>query len=62
MAMRLHIQDVLVYEGDAIPIPRVGDVIYREDELVPIESVTWDFRDSEAVIVGLVVGNRPYTY
>ena len=32
------------------------------DEFHPIEAVTWDFSESDAVTVKLVVGDRPYTF
>lgn len=51
-----------VYEGELVLVPRVGDGIQHDDQVVQIEVVTWDSRDDEAVIVTLLVGNRPYTF
>jgi hypothetical protein len=62
MTVRLLIQDQLVYEGDAVPIPRSGDVIDHGGQSVPVEAVTWQFSGTGDVDVTLVVGDRPYTY
>ncbi len=62
MSMRLLIHDQVVYEGDPIPVPRVGDVIRHGGEFEPVEAVTWDFVDRDAVTITLIVGDRPYTY
>lgn len=61
-SFQVFIGDAPLYEGEAIPVPRVGDVIHRGDDVVPVEAVTWDFRDAGAVKVTIVVGNRPYTF
>jgi hypothetical protein len=58
----MMINDKLVYEGLPVPVPRVGDLILFEDETVPIESATWDFRDATVPTVMLGVGSRPYTF
>ena len=62
MSLRLLIHDELVYEGESLLVPRVGEVIRRGDEFLPIEAVAWDFSDSDAVTVALVIGDRPYTF
>jgi hypothetical protein len=62
MLMRLLIHDKIVYEGDAIPVPRVGEVIRRGGDFLPVEAVTWDFVDRATVSVTLLIGDRPYRY
>jgi len=62
MSVRLFIHDDLVYEGESVPVPRVGEAVRRGDEFLPIEGVTWDFGDGGGVTVTLIVGTRPYTY
>jgi hypothetical protein len=62
MKLRLLIQDTTVYEGDPIPIPRVGEAVRHEGDAVPVESVTWDFQSADLVVVAVVLGARPYTY
>ena len=62
MHMRLLIHEEIVSEGDDIVIPRVGEMIRHGGELEPIEAVTWDFSDTDAVTVTLEVGSRPYTF
>ncbi len=60
-ALRLHIGDRTVYEGPAIAVPRVGDNIHHEGQILPIEAVVWDYAD-DTVSVAIVVGTRPYTF
>jgi hypothetical protein len=60
--MRLLIQDEVVYEADSTAVPRVGEVVHHGGQVVPIEAVTWDFRERGAVTVTLLVGSKPYTY
>jgi hypothetical protein len=62
MPFRMLINEKIVYEGLPVPVPRVGDMIFVENESVPIESATWDFRDESVPTVNLVVGSRPYTF
>ena len=62
MSVRLFIHDELVYEGESVPVPRVGEAVRRGDEFLPIEGVTWDFRAGGAVTVTLITGSRPYTF
>ena len=61
MLIRLMLQDKVLYEGEAVPIPRAGDGIERDGESLPVESVTWQFNGNQAVVT-LAVGERPYTY
>jgi hypothetical protein len=57
------IDDKAIYEGPAIAIPRVGEAIHHDGQLVPIEAVAWDFAGTDGVVsVTLVVGDRPYTF
>ena len=61
MALRVMVQDEVLYEGDLATVPRVGDVVQRNDDALPVESVTWNFAGG-GVTVTLVLGERPYTY
>jgi hypothetical protein len=61
-SVRLHIKDVVVYEGPAIALPRAGDDIHHDGEVVRIQAVVWDFGAADGVVsVTLVVGSQPYT-
>ena len=62
MSLRLIIHDEVLYEGDSITVPRVGDVVHRDDGSERVEAVEWDFRAVDGVRVTLVVGSRPYTF
>jgi hypothetical protein len=62
MPLRLLVQEQIVYEGEPIPIPRVGEAFQHNGDAMPVESVTWDFRTAGTVAVTLVLGARPYTY
>jgi hypothetical protein len=62
MTLRLLVQDEVVYEGEAVPVPRSGDLIDHGGQSLPVEAVTWQFSDTRDVEVTLVVGDRPYTY
>jgi len=62
MPLRLLVQDQIVYEGEPIPIPRVGEAVQHEGQAMPVESVTWDVQSSGMVTVTLVLGTRSYTY
>lgn len=62
-SVRLQIGDTAIYEGPPIGVPRVGDDIHRNGEVVRIEAVAWNFDAKDSVVtVTLVVGDRPYTY
>jgi hypothetical protein len=62
MNLRLSIKDETAYEGPAIAIPRVGDDIHQNGQIVRVEAVVWDFGASDVVAVSLILGDRPYTY
>ena len=62
-SVRLKVGDATIYEGAPIAIPRVGEAIKHDGQLVPIEAVAWDFVGADGVVtVTLVVGDRPYTF
>jgi hypothetical protein len=61
VALRLLINEDLAYEGADIPVPRVGDHLRLDGEVVQIHAVTWDLSDTAVVVVSLVVGTQPYT-
>jgi hypothetical protein len=60
--LRLHIDEATVYEGPPLAVPRAGDDIHHDGEIVRVEAVVWDFGAGDVVSVGLVAGNRPYTF
>jgi hypothetical protein len=62
MPVRVVIDEAVLYEGEAVPVPRSGELIVRDGQSLPVESVTWDFRDGGLVVATLTVGDRPYTY
>ena len=47
--LRMLVGDATLYEGEAMPVPRVGDAVRHDDQVVPIEAVTCDFRDDDVV-------------
>ena len=60
---RVRIKDTTVYEGAAIAVPRVGDDIHHDGQVVRIEAVVWDFGGADGVVsVALVMGGQPYTF
>jgi hypothetical protein len=62
-SLRLQIQDRVIYEGGMIAVPRAGDDIHHDDQVVRVEAVVWDFRrTADVVVVTLVVGGQPYTF
>jgi hypothetical protein len=61
MSLRLIVQENVVYEGEPIPVPRVGDGFQFEGQTVPVEAVTWEYAGRD-VSVTLVLGPREYTY
>ena len=60
--MRLLIDDRVVYDGEPIPVPRVGDTFRRYGEDRPVEAVTWDLGADGAVSVTLLLASAPYAY
>jgi hypothetical protein len=62
-SLRIQIQDRTIYEGGMIAVPRAGDDIQHDDQIVRVEAVVWDFRATDDVVsVTLVVGAQPYTF
>ena len=62
-SVRLQINGKAVYEGAAIAVPRVGEDIHHDGEVVRIEAVVWDFSGADSVVsVTLLVGGQPYTF
>ena len=62
-SLRLQVGDTVVYDGPPVAVPRSGDDIRHEGSVVRIESVAWDFTGEDgAVVVTLVLADRPYTY
>jgi hypothetical protein len=61
MPVRIVIDDQVVYEGESIPVPRVGDTIERAGEARPIEAVTWELGDHGPTVT-LLLAEQPYAY
>jgi hypothetical protein len=60
-SLRIEIDGKAIYEGEAITVPRAGDRIQHDGQLVHIEGVEWDL-SGNTVVATLVVGERPYTF
>jgi len=57
------INDAVVYEGPQAVVPRIGDDIRYDDQVVRVEAVVWDFREAgDVTSVSVLVGDRPYTF
>ena len=62
-SLSLHIGDITIYEGPAIAVPRVGDNVHHDGQVLPVEAVVWDFSGAPGVVsVAFVVGSMPYTF
>ena len=61
MAMRIRIEDAVVYEGPAVAVPSRGDRVRHDGKDVPVEATTWEFAGDQ-VTVTLVVGEERYTF
>jgi hypothetical protein len=66
-ALRIQIHDKTVYEGPAIAVPRAGEEIHHDGQVVRVEALEWDFGSEESdqtclVNVSITVGSQPYTY
>ena len=62
-SLRLQIDDESLHEGPAIAVPRVGEDIHHNGEVVRIQSVVWDFGGTDGgVCVTLHIGSEPYTF
>ena len=59
---RLQIKDRTIYEGPPVAVPRAGEEIHHDGDVVRIEAVVWDFAPDNAVTVSLLVGGTPYTF
>jgi hypothetical protein len=60
--LRLQIKEQTIYEGPAVAVPRAGEDIHHDGEIVRIEAVVWDYRAADAVTVTLLVGGPAYTF
>jgi hypothetical protein len=62
-SLRLKIKDLTLYEGPIVLVPRVGDEIRHEGEIVRVAAVVWDFGAADGTVTAdLVVGDQPYTF
>ena len=59
--MRLLIDDQVVYEGEPVPVPRVGEIVQRDGEARAVEAVTWDLADN-SISVTLMLADQPYSF
>jgi hypothetical protein len=60
-ALRIEIDGKAIYEGEPITVPRVGDWINHDGQLVHVEGVEWDL-SGDTIQVTLIVGEQPYTF
>ena len=61
--LKLQINGKAMYEGASIAVPRAGEDIHHDGQVVRIEAVVWDFSGADAVVsVTLLVGGQPYTF
>jgi hypothetical protein len=60
----IKIDDLTIYDGPLVAVPRAGDDIHHRGEVVRVEAVTWQFESAtdDTVTVTLGVGKRPYTF
>ncbi len=65
-ALRLQVKDKTIYEGPTISVPRAGEEIHHDGQVVRVEALVWDFGADPArtsvVTVSLTVGTQPYTF
>jgi hypothetical protein len=65
-ALRLQIKNQTIYEGPTISVPRAGEEINHDGQIVRVEALVWDFGEdperTDVVTVSLTVGTQPYTY
>ena len=59
--MRLLIDDQVVYDGEPVPVPRVGEIVQRDGEPRAVEAVTWDLADN-SISVTLMLADQPYSF
>jgi len=60
---RIKIGDTTIYEGPIAAVPRKGDDIHHDGEVVRVESVTWQFdTDKGEMTVTLTVGDQSYSF
>ena len=54
--MRIIIDGKTAYEGDSIPVPRVGDSVALDNEnTAEVAAVTWDLHDPQDISVSIVL-------
>jgi hypothetical protein len=53
----------VVFRGDITAVPREGDRIVYNGDVVRVQSVTWKFgEDLSTVSVDVAIGEREYTF
>jgi hypothetical protein len=48
--LKLQINGKAMYEGASIAVPRAGEDIHHDGQVVRIEAVVWDFSGADAVV------------
>jgi hypothetical protein len=61
-SLRMSINDEKIYDGAPMSVPRVGDEVRHNDEVVRVTAVVWEFVGDEDIAVQLLTGERSYTF
>jgi archaellum component FlaG (FlaF/FlaG flagellin family) len=57
------VDGTVVYRGDLTAVPREGDRLVHNGDVVRVQSVTWRFgEDQSTVDVEVAIGEREYTF
>jgi hypothetical protein len=56
------VDGTVVFRGDTTAVPREGDRVVHNGDVVRVQSVTWRFgEDQSSVSVEVAIGDREYT-
>jgi hypothetical protein len=57
------VDGAVVFRGDITAVPREGDRIVYDGDVMRVQSVTWNFGDDlSTVSVEVAIGDREYTF
>ena len=61
--MSIVVDGTVVFRGETSAIPREGDRLVHNGDVVRVQSVTWNFgTDQSTVTVDVAIGEREYTF
>jgi hypothetical protein len=61
--LSIVVDGVVVFRGETTAVPREGDRLVYNGDVVRVQSVTWNFGDDRSTItVDVAVGEREYTF